>query len=123
VLRKIVAAIVLAPIAAVLIAFAIANRQGVVISFDPFDAAHPIYALATWLFVPIFVALIVGVLIGGLASWLAQGKWRRIARQFERELQALRGKLVALEGDAQTEARASQHADPSARLRLNAPVR
>ena len=41
VLRKIVAAIILVPLAVVIIAFAVANRQIVTVSLDPFSAEHP----------------------------------------------------------------------------------
>jgi len=75
-LRKLVAVIILVPLAVAIVVFAVANRQDVVISFDPFDTAHPAYSRTTWLFVPIFAALIIGVVIGGVASWLGQGKWR-----------------------------------------------
>jgi uncharacterized integral membrane protein len=122
-LRRIVAAIVMVPLAAIIIAFAVANRQDVAISFDPFDAARPAFALTTWLFVPIFVALIVGVLIGGSASWLRQGKWRGSVRRLERELQVLRGKLLALEGMPHGASDLPQTRNPPERLRLKPPVR
>jgi uncharacterized integral membrane protein len=122
-LRNIVAAIVLAPLAVIIIAFAVANRQEVMISFDPFDAAQPGYSKTTWLFVPIFAALIIGVLIGGLASWLRQGKWRGVVRRLERELHVLRGKLAALEGVADGRENIPQRDGPPPRLRLKPPVR
>ena len=40
-IRKFVTALILVPLAIVFIAFAVANRQTVVVSFDPFDQAHP----------------------------------------------------------------------------------
>jgi uncharacterized integral membrane protein len=122
-LRRIVAAIVLVPLAVIIIAFAVANRQEVMISFDPFDASQSAYSRTTWLFVPIFAALIIGVLIGGLASWLRQGKWRGAARRFERELQVLRGKLAALEGMEESPRGVRREVDPPPRLRLKPPVR
>jgi len=44
--RKIVTALILLPLAVIVIALAVANRQSVVISFDPFDRAHPAFAPA-----------------------------------------------------------------------------
>jgi uncharacterized integral membrane protein len=96
-LRKIVAVIVLVPLAVVIIAFAVANRHSVMVSFDPFDASEPAGAVTLPLFALIIVVLIIGVVIGGAASWLRQGKWRGSARRFERELARLRAKLAALE--------------------------
>ena len=121
-LRRIVAAIILVPLAIIIVAFAVANRQDVVISFDPFDAAHPVYSRTTWLFLPIFAALILGVVIGGVAAWLGQGKWRGAARRFEREMQVLRGKLSAYEGMAGHESSVPRGGEPPAPLRLRPPV-
>src|SRR5476651_2210829 len=87
--RKIVTAIIVVPIAAVIIAFAVANRQTVTVSFDPFSTTAPAYAVTLPLFAVIFAVLILGVLIGGIAAWMRQSKWRRSARQREAELRAL----------------------------------
>jgi hypothetical protein len=38
-IRKIVTVVILVPLAAIIIAFAVANRQTITVSFDPFDAA------------------------------------------------------------------------------------
>jgi len=40
-IRRIVTALILLPLAIVVISVAVANRQSVVVSFDPFDQAHP----------------------------------------------------------------------------------
>ncbi len=123
-LRRLVAALILVPLALLSVAFAVANRQQVVISFDPFDTAHPAVAIGTWLFVPIFVALIVGVVIGGVATWIGQGRWRSAARRIERELQQLRGKIAAMEHGAHRAAPepAAPREAPPPPLRLKAPV-
>ena len=87
--RKIVTTIIVVPIAAVIIAFAVANRQTVTVSFDPFSTTAPAYAATLPLFAVIFAMLILGVLIGGTAAWIRQSKWRRAARQREADLRAL----------------------------------
>ena len=116
-LRKIAAAVVMVPLAVILVAFAVANRQDVRISFDPFDPTQPAYSFGTWLFVPIFAALIFGVLIGGLASSLRQCKWRGAARRFERELNQMRGKVAAVEGRATEPPSAAAEVNPPLKLR------
>ena len=45
-IRKIVTALVLVFLALVLISFAVANRQIVTVSFDPFDQANPALVFA-----------------------------------------------------------------------------
>jgi uncharacterized integral membrane protein len=122
-LRKTVAALILVPLAIVLIAFAVANRQAVTLSFDPFSASAPAAALKLPLFVIVMVTLIVGVIVGGMAVRLGHGRWRRMARRLEREAAELRGRLEALQ---------ESHAEPSLvpreqpappRLKLKPPAR
>lgn len=122
-LRKIVAAIVLVPLAIIIIAFAVANRAAVTVSFDPFSGNDPAATVSLPLFALIIFLLIVGVLIGGVAAWLRQGKWRGAARRLEREAQALRGKVAALEGMATGAADIPEAGNPPERLRLRPPIR
>jgi uncharacterized integral membrane protein len=92
-LRRIFILFVLVPIVLVLVGLAVANRGAVNVSFDPFSAANPAFALAMPLYLLAFLLLIVGVIVGGVAAWLKQRKWRRVARQFEAEAGALRAEL------------------------------
>ena len=93
-IRQIVAALVLVPLALVCVAFAVANRQPVVVSFDPFDQAHPAYTLSIPLFALLLCILLAGVLIGGVAAWLGQRKWRRAARLAQGHARELRDELT-----------------------------
>lgn len=95
-IRKIVTAIILVPLAAIIIAFAVANRQTVTVSFDPFDAAQPAYAASLPLFVLILILVIFGVLLGGIATWMRQARWAWAARRAERENRELRLELDLL---------------------------
>ncbi len=88
-LRKIVTTIIVVPLAVVIVAFAVANRQAVTVSFDPFSAVSPAYAATLPLFAVIFAVLIFGVLIGGIAAWIGQSKWRRAARRFDADRRTL----------------------------------
>jgi uncharacterized integral membrane protein len=101
-IRKIVTAVILVPLAAIIIAFAVANRQIVTVSFDPFDAAQPAYAASLPLFVLIFVLVIIGVLVGGIATWLRHSRWRWAARRAENENRELRLQLDRLQRDLAT---------------------
>ena len=94
--RKIVTALILVPLAIVFTVFAVANRQIVVISFDPFDPAHPAFARSLPLYVLVLVLVIVGVIVGGVAAWLRQGKWRRAARLAADEARGLRAEVDRL---------------------------
>ena len=98
--RKIIAAIILVPLAVVIIAFAVANRQIVTVSLDPFSAEHPAASLTLPLFALVIVLLVLGVLIGGIAAWLRQSKWRRTARRLEREIADLHIEIEALKRSA-----------------------
>lgn len=95
-MRKIISALIIVPLAVVIIAFAVVNRQSVTVSFDPFSSATPAYAVTLPLFVIIFVVLILGVLIGGAAAWIGQSKWRRAARKLDGDVRALHQELDAI---------------------------
>jgi uncharacterized integral membrane protein len=121
-LNRIVAAVILVPLALVIIAFAMANRASVTVSFDPFGSVEPAASVTLPLFVLVILLLIAGIVIGGLASWLRQGKWRGTARRFERELQQLRGKLAVLESASEKPTIVPEPGNPPPRLRLKPPV-
>ena len=86
--------IIVVPLAAIIIAFAVANRQPVTVSFDPFSSTSPAYAATLPLFVVIFMVLILGVLVGGFAAWIRQGKWRRAARRLDADVRALHDEIA-----------------------------
>ena len=94
--RKIVTGIIVVPLAIIIVAFAVANRQMVTVSFDPFSSAAPAYAASLPLFVLIFIVLIVGVIIGGVAAWLRQGPWRSTARKLDADVRALHVELETI---------------------------
>jgi hypothetical protein len=94
--RKIVTALILVPLTIVLVSFAVANRQTIVVSLDPFNEAHPALAVAMPLFALVLTLLIGGVVVGGAAAWLRQAKWRRAARRAEGEARALRAEVDRL---------------------------
>jgi uncharacterized integral membrane protein len=125
VVRSLIAALILVPLAIVIIAFAVANRQIVTVSLDPFSAEHPAASVALPLFGLIIVLLIVGVLIGGIAAWLRQARWRRMARRLEREAGALRGEIEEFKRTAGMVGGGGlpQRAEPPERLQLQAPRR
>ncbi len=120
--RRIVTTIIVVPIAVVLIAFAVANRQVVTVSFDPFSVTEPAAVLTLPLFALIILLLIVGVLIGGAAAWLRQSRWRAAARRLEREVADLRTKVDALGGPTGEPTIVPNGGNPPQRLRLRPPV-
>jgi uncharacterized integral membrane protein len=85
--------------AALAVAFAVANRQPVVISLSPVPASVelPLYLL-------VLGALALGTAIGGTGNWLAGGGGRRAARVKRRQAAALEREVVSLrEGRALAE--------------------
>jgi uncharacterized integral membrane protein len=88
-IRKLVTALMLILLALVLVSFAVANRQIVTVSLDPFDQANPALVVSQPVYLVVFVVLIVGVMIGGCAAWLRQARWRGRARRAEAQLSTL----------------------------------
>lgn len=94
-MRKIVTAFVIIPIAIVIVMFAVANREIITVTFDPFDSNNPAFAMTMPLFMLVFVLVGLGILVGGVAAWLKQHKWRVRARRAEAEAKLLREQLDA----------------------------
>ena len=99
-IKKILYIVVLGPIALVIIALCVANRQLVNFSFDPLAFADPAMSLRLPLFVLILVSILLGILAGGFAAWVRQGKWRQAARanaheaaRWQREAEEARRRL------------------------------
>jgi uncharacterized integral membrane protein len=122
VFRKIVAAVILVPIAIVIIAFAVANRQIVTVSLDPFSSESPAASVTLPLFALIIALLIIGVLVGGAAAWLRQSRWRRTARRLEREVSELRGEVALLKRSTAGAPYIPEPAEPPERLQLKPPA-
>ena len=111
--RKIVTTIIVVPLAAVIVAFAVANRQAVTVSFDPFSSVNPAYAATLPLFAIVFALLILGVLIGGIAAWIGQRKWRRSARRLDADVRALHDELETIRRRFGTGEQAPPARDPA----------
>lgn len=99
-IRKVLAFVVLVPLAVVIVALAVANRGPVAISLDPLNQANPAYVAHVPLYLLVFLLVIVGVLIGGVAAWLKQSHWRRRARRLETQLRRAYDEIKDLRSNA-----------------------
>lgn len=118
--RKIVIWLVLVPLAIAILMFAVANRQLVTISFDPFAANEPAAAVTLPLFVVVFALILIGVLIGGVAAWLRQSHYRRAARALEGDVAGLRREIAQLSGQLEA-SQTSGVSDDRARIAWQPP--
>ena len=84
--RRILNWLVGLPIAIIAIAFAVANRQWVTISFDPFNRALPFATIGMPLWALFFCGIFAGIFAGWLVTWVAHGKHRKAARAARIEL-------------------------------------
>src|SRR5215831_17439956 len=115
-IRRIVTALILVPLAIIAISLAVANRQSVVVSFDPFDQAHPALTRA----LPLYLLMLV-LLVGGIAAWIRQGKWRRAARRADAQARELRAEVERLKRRPGPTALAAHPAPVDAAPRLMIP--
>jgi uncharacterized integral membrane protein len=97
-IRRIVGWVVLVPLCLVLIVFALANRQLVVVNFNPFVASGDLTApgIGVPLFLVLFTVLLFGVVLGGVATWFAQAHHRRDERSYRREAERLHREVDAM---------------------------
>jgi uncharacterized integral membrane protein len=117
-MRGFLKAIVLVPVAIVVVLFAVANRGPLTLSLDPLAREAPAITLTLPVFVVIFAALMTGVLIGGMATWLRQGRYRKAARENRRECERLEAEARRLR-----EARAPTPAPAAGEAPLALPAR
>ena len=86
---RILSWITLPPLTFATLYLAIANRQRVLFSLDPFNTDEPALALEVPLFAVVLVCVFLGILLGGASAWARQGRWRKQARQSGREVDRL----------------------------------
>ena len=103
-MQKFLTALVLIPLAVILIAFAVTNRHLVTVSFDPLDPNDPLGTVRLPLFVLIIGVAILGVVAGGVATWVRQRHWRRAARRHQAEAIEAKAQLANLRASIATPA-------------------
>jgi uncharacterized integral membrane protein len=96
--------------AVVLIALAVANRHAVRLVLDPFTPEAPVISLELPFYAYLLAMMIAGVLLGGAATWISQGKWRRLVRVRTHEALRWKGEAERLmrERDAHVAERKKQ---------------
>jgi uncharacterized integral membrane protein len=80
----------------VLIAFAVANRHTVEVSLDPLSQQNPWASLEVPLWTVLFFGVLCGLVVGWVGAWVKQHKWRRAAREANRELASTRSEADRL---------------------------
>jgi len=88
--NRMVAVLILVPLAVVLIALAVANRGTTSFTLDPFNPGNPALTMQAPLFFLLFAALAIGLVLGSMVTWLRQGRYRKQARQRSIEVEAAR---------------------------------
>lgn len=83
--------IVVLPLVVLVAVFAVLNRQPVTVDLFPL-----LLTLEIPLYLTILAAVFLGFVLGGLASWTAQGKWRRRARERARRVEHLEREISEL---------------------------
>ncbi len=94
--KRIIGWLVLVPLCAIVLVFALANRHTVPVNFNPLvsvAADTPGYGVP--LFLLVYAVLFFGIALGGIAVWWTQGAHRRAERRLARENQRLRTELEA----------------------------
>ena len=89
--------IVMVPVAIIVIALSVANRNLVPLTFDPFTPGNPLLTVTAPLFMYLFASLLAGLIIGSVITWLAQGRHRKAARLAASDVAMLRKEAQARE--------------------------
>ena len=99
-MRRFLTALIVIPLGLLFVVFAVANRQFVTVSFDPFMANDPALSTTMPLFLLLILVAALGVFAGGCAVWFGQRRWRRAARQHEADARIVRAELTNLRASA-----------------------
>ncbi len=81
---------VFVPLAIILVALAVANRGVGFLHARSVQSGQSGADLQMPLFVLLFAALALGMIVGSLATWVKQGRYRKLARQRSQEAEMLR---------------------------------
>lgn len=81
---------------ALLLIFALANRERVTVTLDPLDLSGLPLNFSAPLFIPLFIFMMIGVVLGGIAMWFSEGRHRRAARIHMRDLEKQRREIEEL---------------------------
>lgn len=82
------------PLAIIIIAFAVANRQAAILDFWPLP-----FTVAVPTFAAVLVPLVLGLVLGGLLVWLQAGHARHDARVSRRRAESLQKEVDKLRGE------------------------
>ncbi len=84
--------VIMFPVGVILATLMVINRHNVGFIYNPFAPREFAQKIEMPFFFYLLGALIVGTIIGGMATWFAQGRWRKAARKRSREAHELRKK-------------------------------
>lgn len=96
-MKRLISWIVGLPVAVIFIAFAVANRRAVTVSFDPLSLDTPALAIQLPLWLVLAGGVLVGLITGWVAAWLNQGKWRKATREARSKLRDAKTRSQDLE--------------------------
>lgn len=88
-LARLIVVLILIPVAVVLIALTVANRDIAAFTLDPFNPGNPALTFQAPLFVFLYLSLLIGLVLGGAATWFTQRKHRKRARSYSKQVSAL----------------------------------
>ncbi|MDO6965646.1 DUF1049 domain-containing protein [Rhizobium alvei] len=77
---RLIKIVIIVPIAILLVVLSVANRHLVTLALNPFEPQDSVLSVSLPFFLFLFAALVVGMLIGSVATWFAQGKHRKRAK-------------------------------------------
>jgi uncharacterized integral membrane protein len=85
--------LILAPLCALVLIFALLNRHNVSLELNPFNTDLPALHYEMPLFLLLFIAFAAGCLVGAAIHWLGQSQQRQRARALRAENEHLKQRL------------------------------
>jgi hypothetical protein len=94
--KRIIGWLVLVPLCAIILIFALANRHMVAVNFNPLvSVATDTPGYGVPMFLIVYAVLFFGIALGGIAVWWTQGAHRRSEKKLAKENARLQVELEA----------------------------
>jgi uncharacterized integral membrane protein len=101
-----------------LVTLAVANRHSAQLVLDPFNPTDPVLSIQLPFYAYLFGMLIVGVILGGIATWMGQSRWRRMARTRSHDVVRWRTEAERLSRERDARSKSAGQAADSRQLAL-----
>jgi len=114
-MRNFLTSLFLGLVAILLVLFFVANREPVVVSFDPTSLENPAFSFTQPLFVSLAGSLMVGFLLGAVGMWISNTRLRSRSSEARKRIRELERELAVTKAEVRSAPEAGKSNLPALR--------